>query len=46
MLPVRLTDELAAWCAAHDLATHRELIGAALPARRGKPSVKGAEYRP
>jgi len=45
-VPLRLTDELAAWCAAHDLATHRELIGVALPARRGKPSVKGVEYRP
>ena len=46
VLPLRLTDELAAWCAAHGLATHRELIGAALPQRRDKPSIKGAEYRP
>jgi dihydroorotate dehydrogenase (NAD+) catalytic subunit len=47
LLPLRLVDELAAWCANHDLASHRELIGAALPARRGRaPSVKGVEYRP
>jgi dihydroorotate dehydrogenase (NAD+) catalytic subunit len=46
VLPLRLADELAAWCAANDLATHRDLIGVALPARRGKPSVKGVEYRP
>jgi dihydroorotate dehydrogenase (NAD+) catalytic subunit len=51
-LPVRLVDELRAWCAARGLASHRELIGAALPAGkhggRGKdrPSVKGVEYRP
>jgi dihydroorotate dehydrogenase (NAD+) catalytic subunit len=46
ILPLRLVDELAAWCAAEGLATHRELIGAALPTRREKPSVKGVEYRP
>ncbi|MGZ6297205.1 MAG: dihydroorotate dehydrogenase [Candidatus Limnocylindrales bacterium] len=52
-LPVRLIDELAAWCAAQGLASFRELIGAALPPSprgrgRGKdrPSVKGVEYRP
>ena len=27
-------------------ATHREVVGAALPERRSKPSVKGVEYRP
>ena len=46
VLPLRLVDELAEWCAANGLATHRELIGAALPSRREKPSVKGVEYRP
>ncbi len=46
VLPLRLADELAAYCAAHGLASHRELVGAALPARRSRPSVKGAEYRP
>ncbi|HEY8168359.1 MAG TPA: dihydroorotate dehydrogenase [Candidatus Limnocylindrales bacterium] len=51
-LPVRLVDELAAWCSTKGLATYRELIGAALPAgKRGgrgrdRPSVKGVEYRP
>ena len=52
-LPLRLVDELAAWCAAQGLASHREVIGAALPAgsRKGvhgkdRPSVKGVEYRP
>jgi dihydroorotate dehydrogenase (NAD+) catalytic subunit len=44
-LPVRLAEELAAWCAAEGLASHRELIGAALP-RRDRPSVRGVEYRP
>lgn len=46
LLPLRLTDELAQWCADNNLASHRDLIGTALPARRGKPSVKGVEYRP
>ncbi|HXR26516.1 MAG TPA: dihydroorotate dehydrogenase [Candidatus Baltobacteraceae bacterium] len=52
-LPLRLVDELAAWCGAQGLASHREVIGAALPvgARKGargqdRPSVKGVEYRP
>jgi dihydroorotate dehydrogenase (NAD+) catalytic subunit len=52
-LPLRLVDELAAWCAAQGLGSHREIIGAALPAgaRKGvhgkdRPSVKGVEYRP
>ncbi|TAM60200.1 MAG: dihydroorotate dehydrogenase [Chloroflexota bacterium] len=44
-LPVRLAEELAAWCAAEGLASLRELIGAALP-RRDRPSVRGVEYRP
>ena len=53
VLPIRLIDELAAWCAAQGLASHRELIGTALPPGKGtgghgkdRPSVKGVEYRP
>lgn len=46
LLPLRLVDELAAWCAENGLESHRELVGSALPARRQKPSVKGVEYRP
>ena len=46
VLPLRLVDELAAWCADHGYSSHREVIGAALPERREKPSVKGVEYRP
>ena len=52
-LPVRLIDELAAWCAANGLASFRELVGAALPAGprgrgrgRDRPSAQGVEYRP
>ena len=45
-LPVRLVDELAAWCSTNGLASHRDLVGAALPSRRDKPSTKGVEYRP
>ena len=45
-LPVRLVDELAAECGRHGLASYRELIGSALPAKPGQPSVKGVEYRP
>jgi dihydroorotate dehydrogenase (NAD+) catalytic subunit len=46
VLPVRLVDELAAYCARHGLASHRQLIGRALPERRDRPSTKGVEYRP
>jgi len=46
VLPVRLIDELGDWCRGHGLASHRDLIGGALPARRDKPSAKGVEYRP
>ncbi|HET7169195.1 MAG TPA: dihydroorotate dehydrogenase [Candidatus Limnocylindrales bacterium] len=45
-LPIRLVDELAAWCAGQGHATHRELIGSALPRKAGLPSAKGVEYRP
>ena len=46
VLPLRLADELAAWCAAHGYSSHLEIVGAALPERRRKPSMKGVEYRP
>jgi dihydroorotate dehydrogenase (NAD+) catalytic subunit len=46
VLPLRLVDELAAWCAEHGHASHLEISGAALPQRREKPSVKVSEYRP
>ena len=46
LLPGRLVDELRDWCAAEGLASHRDMVGAALPARREKPSLKGVEYRP
>ncbi len=46
VLPVRLIDELEEWCRDHGMASHRELVGVALPARRDRPSVKGVEYRP
>ncbi|MEO5918247.1 MAG: nitronate monooxygenase, partial [Candidatus Limnocylindrales bacterium] len=45
-LPVRLVSELEAVCRARGLESYRPLIGTALPARTGAPSVKGAEYRP
>ncbi len=46
VLPVRLADELAAWCLQHGHVSHREIVGAAQPGKREKPSVKGVEYRP
>lgn len=45
-LPVRLVDDLAAECGRGGLASYRDLIGTALPAKTGQPSVKGVEYRP
>ena len=45
-LPVRLIDELAIDCGRRGLATYRDLIGTALPARTGQSSAKGVEYRP
>ena len=45
-LPVRLADELGEECRRRGLATHRPLIGTALPRRAGAPSAKGVEYRP
>jgi dihydroorotate dehydrogenase (NAD+) catalytic subunit len=46
VLPLKLADELAAWCEERGYGSHMEVVGAALPERRGKPSVKGVEYRP
>ncbi len=46
VLPVRLIDELEAWLRDRDMASHREIVGVALPVRRERPSVKGVEYRP
>ena len=46
VLPLRLVDELAEWCAANGYASHLDIVGAALPERRDKPSVKVSEYRP
>ena len=46
-LPVRLVDELAGECGRRGLTTYRDLIGTALPAKKGvRPSAKGVEYRP
>jgi dihydroorotate dehydrogenase (NAD+) catalytic subunit len=45
-LPVRLIDELAEECRRRELASHRALIGTALPRRPGASSARGAEYRP
>jgi dihydroorotate dehydrogenase (NAD+) catalytic subunit len=45
-LPVRLVDELEGECRRRGLATHRDLIGTALPKKPGAPSSKGVEYRP
>lgn len=45
-LPLRLIDELAAWCAEHGLVSVTQLTGSALPQSRDRPSVKGVEYRP
>ena len=45
-VPVRLVDELAAECGRRGLTSYRDLIGTALPAKVGQPSVKGVEYRP
>ena len=45
-LPLRLVDELAAYCAERGFGSHRDLVGAALPSRRDAPSTKGVEYRP
>jgi dihydroorotate dehydrogenase (NAD+) catalytic subunit len=46
VLPLRLTDALADFCAEHGHGSHLEMVGAALPQRREKPSLKVSEYRP
>ncbi|MDP8904412.1 MAG: dihydroorotate dehydrogenase [Chloroflexota bacterium] len=46
LLPLRLIDELEAWLAERGYGTPREIVGAALPERRDRPSAKGVEYRP
>jgi dihydroorotate dehydrogenase (NAD+) catalytic subunit len=46
ILPLKLIDELADWCAENGHASHRDIVGGALPERREKASVKGVEYRP
>jgi dihydroorotate dehydrogenase (NAD+) catalytic subunit len=46
VLPLRLVDELEAWCASEGLSSHMGIVGAALPKKRDRPSVKGVEYRP
>jgi dihydroorotate dehydrogenase (NAD+) catalytic subunit len=46
VLPLRLIDELTAYCTREGLSSHRDLVGQALPARRDRPSSKGVEYRP
>ena len=45
-LPLRLVDELREYCRDRGLASHRELIGGALPKSKSRPSIKGVEYRP
>ena len=45
-LPVRLVDELDAACRRRGVASHRDLVGTALPKRAGAPSANGVEYRP
>jgi dihydroorotate dehydrogenase (NAD+) catalytic subunit len=45
-LPVRMVDELAAYCRSRGLTSYRPLIGTALPKRPAPASAKGVEYRP
>jgi dihydroorotate dehydrogenase (NAD+) catalytic subunit len=45
-LPVRLVDELADACRARGVASHRDLVGTALPKKPAAPSAKGVEYKP
>ena len=45
-LPVRLVDELHAACRRQGVASHRDLVGTALPKKAGASSAKGVEYRP
>lgn len=45
-LPLRLADELEIYCLDQSLGTYLELIGRAQRKGHGRPSTKGAEYRP
>ncbi len=45
-LPVRLVDELTEECRRAGVASHRDLVGTALPRKAGPSSAKGVEYRP
>ena len=45
-LPVRLVDELADDVPGAGLASHRDLVGTALPKKPAAPSAKGVEYQP
>jgi dihydroorotate dehydrogenase (NAD+) catalytic subunit len=45
-VPLRIIDGLRGWCAERGLVSHLPLVGTALPARPGRPSAKGVEYRP
>ncbi len=45
-LPVRLVDELEAECRRRGVASHRQLVGSALPKKPAASSAKGVEYRP
>ena len=45
-LPLRLADELEIYCLDQGLGTYLELIGRAQRKGHGRPSTKGAEYRP
>jgi dihydroorotate dehydrogenase (NAD+) catalytic subunit len=45
-LPLRLVDELEAWCLEKGQPSVRGLIGLARTNGRPRPSTKGVEYRP
>jgi dihydroorotate dehydrogenase (NAD+) catalytic subunit len=48
-LPVRLADELVAWCAEQGLGGHREIVGAAIPRvrqERGRRPDRAASGKP
>lgn len=45
-LPLRLAQELEAYCLHQGLDSYLELVGLAQPKGRGRPSTKGAEYLP
>jgi dihydroorotate dehydrogenase (NAD+) catalytic subunit len=44
-LPGRLGRELAAWCAVNGVTDVRQLVGAALPRRRDRGSLRGGPWR-